>query len=206
MSNLVPTQIIDKNGRKTTVHKRAEPKVGVKKMVSAVPNTGHQENRTVTNIADLQPESSTPMLPKGSYSDGETFRIEKVSKRLGVTGSAYYIGQRYTDNVGKNILQNKFIITLTNDDNKEIQIPYSTGLAIDTVPTVEDVLHSLILDASISDNCRTPQELASEVGFDMSDYDEMHRVTKMFDSVKKQTAEFREFIGNNKDYEFLVGG
>jgi hypothetical protein len=213
MSNLIPTTVVDKNGKTTTVHKKAEGASSDRASVAAPATssavapalTGTMKAPSEpTSVSSLSDGDSVKMNYgtdytedlKGEYPDPEALAFEYIRDN-GVTGEAVFNGARYSDDTnayGERWESNRYDITLTNSDGNSITVPYSAGLGIADVPDINMVLSSLTSDAAMLANGDLPNE--DEEGFD----------PMLEIKVREQTDELRSFVDNDDDYEHLLWG
>lgn len=153
-------------------------------------------------VSSLEEEEEFP-LGYGRADDEETERILKWVEAEGVTATADYDGfGRYAkaDGGESDGDAHNYNVTLRTDDGREMKLGYHMGAAHDTAPTIAQVLQSTAADAwSYDDNSR--EEFIANYG---DPNDESDSAGETYEAVKKQTAEFKDFVGD--DYDFIVYG
>lgn len=153
-------------------------------------------------IASLE-EGEEFALGYGRADDEETERILKWVETEGVTATADYegFGKYEKANGGPSDWDShNYNVTLRTDDGRSMELEYHMGAAHDKAPTITEILQSTAADAwSYEDNSR--EDFIANYG---DPDDESGAASEMYDAVEKQTAEFKDFVG--EDFDFIVYG
>ena len=64
-------------------------------------------------------------------------------------------------------------------------------------PTAAEVLESLVSDAAAYDNVSDVDEFAAELGYDISEPDELRKVRKIYVGVERNTRKLKQFFGED---------
>jgi hypothetical protein len=83
-------------------------------------------------------------------------------------------------------------------DGRTMTVPWRQGIGIQTNPTAEDVMESLLSDAAGFDNARSFEDWAAEYGYDT----DSRKAEKIYRSVETQTIKLARFLGN--EYQSAV--
>jgi hypothetical protein len=226
MSNLVPTTIVDKNGKTTTVHKKSE-QASSARSASSVPVAATTAPTALTGT--MRAPEKTTLVRSLSVGDkvemgfgkdytselanqypSEEARAFEYIRDAGVTGELEYLGVEFSekaDRDGSRWEHHQYEVTLTNESGNTMSVPFSSGMGIEEAPDISTVLGSVTSDAAMFENDEIPEE---EEDYDEDDYgdddDAPRSSAGIHAAVQEQTENLQMFIGDTAEYERLIWG
>jgi hypothetical protein len=84
----------------------------------------------------------------------------------------------------------RFFRDENDDDGSSMQVLYSMGSALSGPPKLMDVIASVVMDSSVSDQFNSVQEFAREFG-----YENLKQARKVYQSCQKTRANLLRIVG-----------
>lgn len=220
MSNLIPTQIVDKNGKSTTVHKKADDGASSARLGAVPPprieETGSKATSGVrmefgdVHVVQLNEGETIKMkcsanlsheLTKDEYPSEEA-RAFRLIHDNGVTGELTYVGfVGEGEDKDWETAHNKYAIRLHNDENgQDIELDYHSGIGVQLAPDLIEVVGTLIADTALMREYADFSDWADNLGYEIHEIGspERSQARRIYAESMQQSRDFEKFVGDEE--------